>query len=89
MRPVIILMFILAMGRIFYSDFGLFYLVPRESNSLHNAVYTIDVFVYKQLKTATVGMASASAFTQSVIGCLSILAANWLVRKVDPESAMI
>jgi putative aldouronate transport system permease protein len=89
MRPVIILMFILAMGRIFYSDFGLFYLVPRDSNSLHNAVYTIDVFVYKQLKTATVGMASASAFTQSVIGCLSILAANWLVRKVDPESAMI
>jgi putative aldouronate transport system permease protein len=89
MRPVIVLMFILAMGRIFYSDFGLFYLVPRDSNSLHNAVYTIDVFVYKQLKTATVGMASASAFTQSVIGCLSILAANWLVRKVDPESAMI
>ncbi|MDR1665015.1 MAG: ABC transporter permease subunit [Clostridiales bacterium] len=88
-RPVIVLMFILAVGRIFYSDFGLFYLVPRDSNSLYNVAYTIDVFVYKQLQTATVGMASASAFVQSVIGCLTILAANWVVRKVDPESAMI
>jgi putative aldouronate transport system permease protein len=89
MKPVIILMFILAVGRIFYSDFGLFFLVPRDSNSLYNVVYTIDVFVFKQLKTATVGMASASAFTQSVIGCATILLANWIVRRVDAESAMI
>ena len=50
-KTVIVLMFILSMGRIFYSDFGLFYQVPRDSNSLYKVVYTIDVFVYKQLRT--------------------------------------
>ncbi|MGG6309275.1 ABC transporter permease [Paenibacillus macerans] len=89
MKLVIVMMFILAVGRIFYTDFGLFFQVPRDSNSLFNVTTTIDVLVYKQLKTATVGMASAAAFVQSVLGCLMILAANWTVRRIDPDSAMI
>jgi putative aldouronate transport system permease protein len=88
-KTVVVLMFILSMGRVFYSDFGLFYQVPRDSNSLFTVTNTIDVMVYKSLKSATVGMASASALFQSVAGCITILAANFLVRKVDPESAMI
>lgn len=89
MKLVIVMMFILAVGRIFYTDFGLFFQVPRDSNSLFNVTTTIDVLVYKQLKTATVGMASAAAFVQSVLGCLMILTANWVVRRIDPDSAMI
>ena len=89
MKTVIIMMFIMAVGRIFYSDFGLFYQVPRDSNSLYNYVYTLDVYVYKQLKTSTTGMAAAAAFVQSVMGCITILTANAIVRKVDRESAMI
>jgi putative aldouronate transport system permease protein len=89
MKFVIVLMFILAVGHIFTTDFGLFFQVPRDSNSLYNVSTTIDVLVYKQLKTATVGMASASAFLQSVLGCAMILTANWIVRRVDSESAMI
>ena len=89
MKLVIVMMFILAVGRIFYTDFGLFFQVPRDSNSLFNVTTTIDVLVYKQLKTATVGMASASAFVQSVMGCVTILLANWVVRRVDPDSAMM
>lgn len=89
MKTVIVIMFILAVGRIFYSDFGLFYQVPHDSNSLHNVTYTLDVMVFKTLKSATTGMASASALFQSVMGCITILFANWIVRRVDPESAMI
>lgn len=89
MKLVIVMMFILAVGRIFYTDFGLFFQVPRDSNSLFNVATTIDVLVYKQLKTATVGMASAAAFVQSVLGCLTILTANWIVRRIDPDSAMM
>ncbi|OWR32626.1 sugar ABC transporter permease [Saccharibacillus sp. O23] len=89
MKLVIVMMFILAVGRIFYTDFGLFYQVPRDSNSLFNVTTTLDVLVYKQLKTATVGMASAAAFVQSVMGCITILFANWIVRRIDPESAMM
>ncbi len=89
MKFVIVLMFILAVGHIFSTDFGLFFQVPRDSNSLYNVTTTVDVLVFKQLKTATVGMASASSFLQSVLGCAMILTANWVVRRVDPDSAMI
>lgn len=89
MKTVIVMMFILSVGRIFYSDFGLFYQVPRDSNSLYNVTTTIDVFVYKQLRTSTTGMASAASFVQSVVGCATILIANAIVKKVDPESSMI
>ncbi|MDR0670536.1 MAG: ABC transporter permease subunit [Treponema sp.] len=89
LKTIIILMFILSAGRIFYSDFGLFYQVPRNSGALYNTVYTIDVFVYHQLKASTIGMASASALLQSAVSCVMILAVNQIVRKIDPDSAMI
>ncbi|MDR2536850.1 MAG: ABC transporter permease subunit [Treponema sp.] len=89
MKTIIILMFIMAAGRIFYSDFGLFYQVPRDSNSLYNTVTTLDVFVYKQLKNSTTGMAAAAAFLQAVTACLMTLLVNYIVKKVDEESAMI
>lgn len=89
MKSVIIMMFIMNVGRIFYSDFGLFYHVPRNSNSLYDVITTMDVYVYGQLKTSTTGMASAAALLQSIAGCITILTANAIVRKVDRESAMI
>lgn len=89
MKTIIIIMFILSVGRIFYSDFGLFYQVPRASNSLFNVTYTIDVYVYSMMKTGTTGMASATALIQSVVGCATILLANGIVRKIDPDRAMI
>lgn len=88
MKTVIIIMFIMNVGRIFYSDFGLFYQVPQGSNAIYSVTYTIDVYVYNMLKTASTGMASAAAFIQSVVGCITILIANAVVRKVDPESAL-
>jgi putative aldouronate transport system permease protein len=89
MKTIIVLMFIMSAGRIFYSDFGLFYQVPRDSNSLYTTVSTLDVFVYKQLKSASTGMASAAAMAQAVTACLMTLLVNQIVKKIDPDSAMI
>jgi putative aldouronate transport system permease protein len=89
MKTIIVLMFIMSAGRIFYSDFGLFYQVPRDSNSLYTTVSTLDVFVYKQLKSASTGMASAAAMAQAVTACIMTLLVNRIVRKIDPDSAMI
>lgn len=89
MKMVIVVMFIMAVGKIFYSDFGLFYQVPHDSNSLHDMTYTIDVMVYTMLKNSTTGMASAAAFFQSAMGCITVLIANGIVRRIDPDSAMI
>jgi putative aldouronate transport system permease protein len=89
MKTIIVLMFIMSAGRIFYSDFGLFYQVPRDSNSLYTTVSTLDVFVYKQLKSSTTGMAAAAALLQSFSACVMTLAVNKIVKVVDEDSAMI
>jgi putative aldouronate transport system permease protein len=88
-KTIIVLMFILSAGRIFYSDFGLFYQVPRDSNSLYTTVSTLDVFVYKQLKLSTTGIAAAASVAQAVTACAMTLLVNQIVKKVDEESAMI
>jgi putative aldouronate transport system permease protein len=89
LKNIIVLMLIMSAGSIFRSDFGLFYQIPRNSPLLFDVTWTIDVFVYKQLTTASIGMASASSFLQSVVSCFLVLAVNQIVKKIDPESAMI
>jgi putative aldouronate transport system permease protein len=89
-KRVIILMLIMSVGGLFNSDFGLFWVVPRESVALYNVTTTTSVLVYKMLKgAAPVGVSAAASFLQSVISCLLVLLANAVVRKVDNESAMI
>jgi putative aldouronate transport system permease protein len=91
MKTVIVLMFILNIGHIFYSDFGLFFQVPRDSNTLANTVTTLDVFVYKQLisPSSPIGMTAAAALFQSATAFILTLVANKVVSRIDPESAMI
>lgn len=90
LRPIISIMFILAMGRIFNSDFGLFYRVPRNSDSLVAVTQTIDVFIYKSLTDAGANLnySSAASLLQSVLGCITIIIANLVVKKIDPESGL-
>lgn len=90
LRPVISIMLIMNLGRIFSSDFGLFYVVTRNSNSLIDVTQTIDVYVYKAMREKSIfGYTSATALLQSVLGCILILIANTVVKKIDPESGLI
>ncbi|WFR55243.1 ABC transporter permease subunit [Anaerocolumna sp. AGMB13025] len=90
-KTIVIMMFILNVGRVFYSDFGLFYQVTKEiPSSLYNVASTIDTYVFKALQSTTpIGMTAAATFFQSIACCLTILLANWIVRKIDNESAII
>ena len=89
LKGTIITMVLLAIGRMFYSDFGLFYQVPMRSGLLSSVTDTIDVFVYKGLTQLNdVGRASAAGFLQSVLGFVLVLTANFIVRKVDEDSAL-
>ncbi len=89
LSPIITIMFILAVGRIFSSDFGLFYQVPRNSGPLVDVTQTIDVYVYKALMGLNnIGFASAAGFLQSIFGLITIVAANAVVNKINPENAL-
>ena len=87
--PTIITLMILSVGRIFASDFGLFYQIPRNTGALYNATQTIDVYVYNALmQQSDYGMASAASVFQSIVGFLMVMVTNAIVRKVSRENAM-
>lgn len=89
LKPTVIILTLMAIGRIFYSDFGLFYQVPQNSGMLFDVTQTIDTYVYRGLmELNNVGMAAAAALYQSVVGFVLVLGANAIVRKVDSENAL-
>jgi len=89
LRPIVSIMLILNLGNIFSSDFGLFFRVPRDSNSLVSMTQTLDVYVYKALmQQNNFNYSSATGLLQSALGCVTILIANRVVRKIDPESGL-
>ena len=49
LKPTLITLFILSVGQIFRSDFGLFYQMPRNSGALYSVTRTLDVYVYPAL----------------------------------------
>jgi putative aldouronate transport system permease protein len=87
--PVIIMMMLLSVGRIFYSDFGLFYQVPMNSGLLYDMTSTIDTYVYRSLlQIGDVSMAAAAGFFQSIVGFALVLFSNSVVRKLSRENAL-
>jgi putative aldouronate transport system permease protein len=89
LRTIIIVLLIINVGRIFSSDFGLFFTVPQDSGSLIPVTQVLDTYVYRALlNTGDVGMSSAAGLFQSTVGFVLVLITNAVVRKVDPDSAM-
>ena len=90
LRPTIATIFILRVGSIMASDFGLFYQVPLDSNSLQPVTQTLDVYVYKALMTqANFSYSAAAVFFQNVVGCILLIAANAVIRKIDEDSSLM
>ena len=89
LRPLITLMILMSCGRIFNSDFGLFYQVPQNSGALFSVTQTIDTYVYRGLmENNNVGMSSAAGLFQSVVGFLFVMVSNAIVRKTNKEDAL-
>ena len=87
--PSIITLLIMNIGRIFYSDFGLFYQVPQNSGSLYSVTNTIDTYVYRALmSTGGIGRSSAAGLLQSVVGFTLVMVSNLVVRKASAENAI-
>lgn len=89
LKPTIVTLTMLQVGRIFYSDFGLFYQVPMNSGSLYAVTNTIDTYVYRCLMVLNnISTASAASTYQAIVGFVIVLTVNLIVRKVDKENAL-
>jgi putative aldouronate transport system permease protein len=89
LKPTIIVLTLMAIGRIFYSDFGLFYQIPMNNGLLIDVTNTIDTYVYRGLISLNnISMAAAAGFYQSIVGFILVLCANLVVKKVSAENAL-
>ena len=88
-KPLIITLTILNIGKIFYGDFGLFYNLPQNSPLLYSATDVIDTYVYRTLTVlGDMGISSAVGFYQSVLGFILVLLTNWVVNRIDSDNAL-
>lgn len=88
-KPLMIMLTILAAARIFYADFGLFYQIPRDSGALYSVTNVIDTYVYRGMTAmGELGMSTAVGLYQSIIGFILVISSNWVIRKIDKDNAI-
>ena len=89
LKPMIVILLIMNVGKIFNADFGLFWSVPMNSAPLFPATQVVDTYVYRAYtSTRNVGMSTAAGFLQNLVGFICIMTANAVVRKLDEESSL-
>ena len=89
LKPTIIILTLLSLGKIMNADFGMFFATVGDASMLYPTTDVIDTFVYRGLRvTGDVGMASAAGFFQSIISFILVIGSNLIVRKVDQDSAL-
>lgn len=87
--PIVTMMIILDIGKIFRSDFGLFYNVTRNVGELYSTTDVIDTYVFRALmEQGNFGMSSAASVVQSVVCLITLLATNAIVKKIEPDNAL-
>lgn len=86
--PLMTTLSILAVGRIFRGDFGLFYQIPRDVGALYPTTDVIDTYVYRGLRQGDMGITSAVGFFQSFVGVILVVATNMIVKKIDPDNSL-
>ncbi len=88
--PLMITLVLIRLGRMFYTDMGLFYTVPKNTGALQNVTNTIDTYVFRAFRqTGDLGLASAAGFYQAVLGLIIVLSFNALARKYDKNAGII
>ncbi|AIQ62270.1 putative multiple-sugar transport system permease YteP [compost metagenome] len=89
LMPTVIILVLLAIGNIFRGDFGMFYNMVGNNGLLFSSTDVIDTYVFRSLITSNdIGMSAAAGFFQSVLGFVTIMLANFAVRKYDKDRAL-
>lgn len=89
LMPTVCILGLLAVGRIFYGDFGMIYAIIGDNGTLLPATDVIDTFVFRALrKTGDPSWAMAVGMYQSLLGFIFIFFSNMLVRKKFEDGAL-
>jgi putative aldouronate transport system permease protein len=86
LRAIFIIMLLMGIGRIFYGDFGMIYGIVADNGVLFPTTDVIDTYSYRTLRqVGNLSMSSAVVLYQSIMGLLTIIVFNWIVRRVEPD----
>lgn len=91
LKPVMIILILIAIGNIFRADFGLFYMVPQQENSpnIYSTTDVIDTYIYRALKVnGDLGMSSAAGFYQSILGFITLVVCNKVVKRFNDGAGL-
>ena len=87
--PTVIILSLLAVGRIMNADFGMFYALVGDNAQIYATTDVIDTFVYRNLRVlGDIGMSSATGLFQSVISFILVMGSNKLARMYDKDAAL-
>ncbi len=88
-RPTIITMLLLQVGRIMRGDFEMFFQIVGNNGQLFNATDVIDTYVFRSLlQSSNIGMTAAASFYQSIMCFIIIMVVNTVVKKIDADYAL-
>ncbi|MFU1797575.1 ABC transporter permease [Paenibacillus azoreducens] len=89
LRPIILLMLLLGVGRIFYGDFGMIYAIVGDIGVLYPTTDVIDTFAYRALRQlGNFSTSSAVVLYQSVMGLITVVIFNAIAKKIDTDSRL-
>ena len=88
-RPTLITMILLQVGRILRGDFEMFYQIVGNNGQLYNATDVIDTYVFRSLITnPDIGVTAAATFYQSFLCFAIIMIVNAIVKRIDENYAL-
>ncbi|RPJ49468.1 MAG: sugar ABC transporter permease [Chloroflexi bacterium] len=80
--PVMILLVLLDIGRIFFGDFGMIYAIIGDKAQLYATTDVIDTYILRALRNnSNYGFSAAVGLLQAVLGFICIFGSNYAVKK--------
>lgn len=87
--PTICILILMDIGRIFFGDFTMIYSIVKDNGVLMPTTDVIDTYVFRTLRlSGDPSIAMAVGLYQSVLGFVTVFAANKTVKKFFPDGSL-
>ena len=89
LKPIVIIMVLMAFGRIVKGNFEIFYQLIGNNGMILKGNDVIETYVFRALTSGTdFGVSVAVGIYQSVLSFFMIMAMNWAVKKYESDYAL-
>lgn len=89
LKPTVILLILFGLGGVLKGSFDLFYNLIGTNSVLFPQTDIIDTYVFRSLVGQfNFSLSAAVGFYQSLFGLILVLLVNFIVKKIEPDSAL-